>query len=88
MGQTGADHGRLEPIIQEETKIPQTRDEQVPELRDGTKAREGERTVMELTKTAVSGPRGALDASITGARLHQTADRSISTSVSESRRAH
>ena len=36
------------------------RDEQVPELRDGT--REGEEAAMGLTKTAVSEPRGALEA--------------------------
>ena len=42
--------------------------EQVPELRDGTR----ERTAMGLTKTAVSGSRGALGAASTGARLHQT----------------
>ena len=49
---------------------------------------ERERTAMGLTKTAVSGPRGALGAASPGARLQQTADQSISTSVSESRRAH
>lgn len=40
------------------------RDEQVPKLRDGTR----ERAAMELTKLAVSGPRGALGAASTGAR--------------------
>ena len=34
--------------------------------------RKREKAAMGLTKTAVSGPRGALDASITSARLHRT----------------
>ena len=51
---------RPNPIIQEQTKISQTQ------------RRTGARAAMELTKLAVSGPQGALDASITSARLHQT----------------
>ena len=44
----------------------------MPVLRDGTKAREREKTAMELTEQVVSGPGGVLDASITSARLHWT----------------
>ena len=64
MGQTGADHpgGDQDP--------PDNRRKSARTVR--RKARERERTAMGLTKTAVSGPRGALDASITSARLHQT----------------
>ena len=74
---------QTEPIIQEQTKIPQS------QRRTGARAaRRDERELRwGLTEQVVSGQRGALDASITSARLHH-ADRSISTSVSESRRAH
>ena len=42
-------------------------------IRDGSRqGRAARNSRMGLTKTAVSGPRGALDASITSARLHQT----------------
>ena len=47
--------------------------------------RERERTAMGLTKTVVSGPRGALGAASTGVRPTRHADWSISTSMSESR---
>ena len=63
--------GRLKPIIQEQTEIPQTRNEQVQGLRDGTKAKQ--RTAMGLTRTAVSGPRGALSAACTAQRTHDGA---------------
>ena len=65
MGQTQADHPGAD------RDIPQTRNEQVQRLRDGTKARQ--RTAIGLTRTAVSGPRGVLGAASTAQRPHDGA---------------